>query len=407
MKMPIRAAGFSRRQFLRGAGASLAGVMLTGRPVAAAGRKDWLLKPVETDPDSGAQVFQLTDDERPTDDIYGEQPYSPREGNRIAVQHAASGKRDGGISIVDLTDGSVHPVVTSKPRFPAFHAWGDYLYYQETVGDKLVLRRCHYQTLAKEDVMELPKMEGRFSYGSVSQDRRYYAISFHPEGGGSKVLLFDFKTGKRRTLVERADYLFKHEQFSMDGQNRVLIQANKMPDVKEVHLGALDVDREGVRWFPADRPHTPRPTGHEAWVGNSGRILFSTASDKESQGNVWTAALGDAVPALVSKTPTRFCHVSVSRCGRFWIGDVMSEKGVSIHIGSLKTGKHQRLVFSRTVHDGKQWSHTHPYLTADNRWLIFNSTRSGRAQVYGARLVAGFLESVLPTQALPAKAVSP
>jgi Tol biopolymer transport system component len=67
---------------------------------------------------------------------------------------------------------------------------------------------------------------------------------------------------------------------------------------------------------------------------------------------------------------------------------------VPIHIGSLTSGKHRRLVFSRTIHDGKQWSHTHPYLTADNRWLIFNSTRSGRAQVYGARLAKGFLESL-------------
>jgi hypothetical protein len=370
-------------------------MMLVGRRLAAAERKDWLVKPVETDPDSGAQIFQLTNDERPTDNIYGEQPYSPRQGNRIAVQHAASGQRDGGISIVDLTDGSVHPVVASKPRFPAFHAWRDHLYYQETVGDKLILRRCHYQTLAKEDVMELPAMEGRFSYGTVSQDHRYYAISFHPAGGGSKVLLFDLKTGQRRTLVERADFLFKHEQFSRDGRNCVLIQANKMPDVKEVRLGALDVDREGVRWFPADRPHTPRPTGHEAWVGKSSRILFSTASDKDSQGNVWTSALGDSTAALTAKTPTRFNHVSVSQCGQFWIGDITSEKDVPVHAGSLKDGRHLRLAFSRTVHDGKQWSHTHPYLTADNRWLIFNSTRSGRAQVYGARLAAGFLERVL------------
>ncbi|MCX6909675.1 MAG: hypothetical protein NTY01_16755 [Verrucomicrobia bacterium] len=352
------------------------------------------MKPVEIDPDSGAQVFQLTDDERPTDDIYGEQPYSSREGNRIAVEHAALGKRDSGISILDLTDGSLHPVVTSKPRFPAFHAWGDHLYYKETVGDKLILRRCHYQTLTKENVTELPKMEGNLSYGTVSQDPRYYAVSFHPEGGGSKVLLFDLKTSERRTLVQRTEYHFKHEQFSLDGRNRVLVQANKMPDVKEVHLGALDVDREGIQWFPADRPHTPRPTGHEAWVGISGRILFSTASDKDGQGNVWTAALGDAAPARVSKTPTRFCHVSVSRCGRFWIGDTTSEKGVPIYIGSLKSGKHRRLMFSRTVHGSKQSSHTHPYLTADNRWLIFNSTRSGQAQVYGVRLAAGFLENV-------------
>ena len=34
---------------------------------------------------------------------------------------------------------------------------------------------------------------------------------------------------------------------------------------------------------------------------------------------------------------------------------------------------------------------THPYLTADNRWLIFTSTRSRHSQVHGARIEEGFL----------------
>lgn len=384
----------SRRTFLRAASGALAGCLWSScRSVSHSQCKlPWKL--VETDAESGARIFQLTDDERPTDDIYGEQPYSSPSGDRIAVQHTRIAGRDGGISIVDLHDGAVYPVVTSKPRFPAFHAWGEYLYYQEEVGEKLLLRRCHYRTLAKEDVLELPKLDGRYSYGTVSQDLRYYAVSFHPTDGGSKVLLFDLKSGERRELIHRLDYHFKHEQFSRDGRNRVLIQANKMPEVKEVHLGALEVNREGIRWFPADRPHTPRPTGHEAWVGGTERILFSTASDKDSLGNIWTAALEDATATLVSQTPTRFSHVSVSRCGRYWLGDATGEKGVPIHIGSLKTGRHRRLVFSRTVHTREQSSHTHPYLTADNRWLIFNSTRSGRAQVYGALLPDGFLQSL-------------
>ncbi len=380
---------YSRRSFLQATGAALAAPSLI-----AADRKNWPGKPLETDPDSGAEIFQLTDDERPTDDIYGEQPYNSREGDRIAVQHASTDTLDGGVTILDLNDGSLHAVVTSKPRFPAFHAWGEFLYFQETVGGKLMLKRCHYQTLAKETIAGLPEQEGRFSYGTVSQDLRYYAASVHPADGGSKVLLMDLKTGERRVLAARSDYHFKHEQFSLDGQNRVLIQANKMPDVKEVHLGALEVNREGIRWFAADRPHTPRPTGHEAWIGRSNRILFSTASDKDSQGNLWTAGVGDAAPTLVSKTATRFGHVSVSRCGKFWIGDATGEKDVPIHIGSFATGKHRRVVFSRTKMDRSQSSHTHPYLTADNRWLIYNSTRSGRAQVHGARLGKGFLDTL-------------
>ena len=373
---------------------ALAGVTLGACESVAVKEKGWLGSPVETDPESRAETYQLIRDARPTDDIYGEQPYSSPDGSRIAVEHFTSGALNGGLSILDLRDGSLHAVLNSEPRFPAFHAWGAYLYYQELVGGRLLLRRCHYLTLVKENVAELPTTEGKFSYGTVSADCRYYAASVHVKGSGSKVFLLDLKTGERRILAHLPEYHFKHEQFSRDGQNRVLIQANKLPDVKEVRLGALEVDREGIRWFPADRPHTPQPTGHEAWVGRSGRILFSTHRDKNSLGNLWTAGLEDAAPALVAQTPVGFGHVSVSRCGRFWIADTGPDGEVPIHIGSLKSGRHRRLVFSRTQYDGKQWAHTHPYLTADNRWLIFNSTRSGHAQVYGAGVPRGFLESL-------------
>ena len=391
---PTQSVGFSRRQFLRCAGAALAGVTLSACSSAIVQKKGWLGSPVETDPDSRSETYQLTHDARPTDDIYGEQPYSSPDGNRIALEHFDSGELRGGLSILDLRDGSLHTVLDRQPRFPAFHAWGAYLYYQELVGAKLLLRRCHYRTLVKDDVAELPTAEDTFSYGTVSPDSRYYAASVHEKDGGSQVFLLDLKTGERRILARLPEFLFKHEQFSRDGRNRVLIQANKLPDLKEVRLGAREVDREGIRWFPADRPHTPRPTGHEAWIGSSGRILFSTGRDKGSLGNLWTAGLEDAAPALVCQTSVGFGHVSVSRCGRFWIADSGPDGEVPIHVGSLKSGRHRRLVFSRTEYDGKQWAHAHPYLTAGNRWLIFNSTRSGHAQVYGATVPEGFLESL-------------
>ena len=352
------------------------------------------MKHVETDAESGAEIYQLTGDPRPADNIYGEQPYSSADGNRVAIRFYAEGGQDGGLSLLDLEDGSLHPVVTQAPRFPAFHAWGEYLYYQEADGEDLVLKRCHYGTLEKEDITSLPTDEGRFSYGTMSPDHRYYAASVHPEGGTSKVLLIDLSDGSSRTLIHRPEYHFKHEQFSLDGSNRVLIQANKLPDVKEVHLGALEVDREGVAWFPADRPHTPRPTGHEAWIGQTDRIFFSTATDSDSESNIWTAAQSDPSPTQPCKTQIRLSHVSVSRCGRFYLGDVGREEGVPLRIGCLASGTHRHLAYSGTKNDGQQWSHAHPYMTADSRWLIYTSNRSGHPQVYGARVPEGFLESL-------------
>jgi Tol biopolymer transport system component len=347
----------------------------------------------ETDPESGAVTYLLGEDVRPADNIYGEQPYGDPSGRRIAVRYYGTADKTGGIGIVDLIDGSKHEILKGDPPFPAFHGWDDYLYYNEKVGDKLILRRCHYLSLKVEDIAVLPTERGRYSYGTVSQDHRFYAVSVQTEKGSpSQVHLLDLKTGKWTVLLNKAGYHAKHEQFSFDGRNKVLIQLNQMPDIKQVLLAELDVNGTETL-FPADRPHTPRPTGHEAWVGKTGTIFYSTASDPGSTGNIWTTKVGDTGPKQVYEGKLRFGHVSVSRCGRYWICDT-GEKDIPIYIGSFATGKCKRLVFSHTEYDNNQWSHAHPYLTADNKWLIFTARRNGHPQVYGSKLKEGWLETL-------------
>lgn len=348
---------------------------------------------VETDPESGAQVFLLGADARPADNIYGEQPYGDSSGRRIAIRYYQTAAKPGGISLLDLVDGSRHDILVGQVPFPAFHAWGDWIYYQEKRNGERWLRRCQYLTLKIEDVAVLPPERGSYSYGTVSPDHRYYAVSVTPAPGApAEVHLLDLHTGRWSIMLAKAGYHAKHEQFSRDGRNRVLIQLNQMPDVKQVLLGEIEVG--GHTWlFPADRPHTPRPTGHEAWIGETGEVFFSTASDPDSRGNIWRGKVGDPAPTLVYSGPLRFGHVSVSRCGRYWVGDT-GEEGVPLYIGSFASGKCRRACFSRTVYDGQQWSHAHPYLTADNRWLIFTARRNGHPQVYGARLAEGWLDTL-------------
>ena len=349
-------------------------------------------EPVEVDEESGAEVFLLGPDERPADNIYGEQPYSDATGRRIAIRYYPLPNKPGGINIVDLQDGSTFEVLSGKPPFPAFHAWGQWLYYAQTIAGKKILRRCNYLSLEVETVAELPPERGDYSYGTVSPDHRYYAVSVRPpDGNASNVHLLDLETNQWSMLLDKPGYHAKHEQFSRDGRNRVLIQLNQMPDVKVVLLSELEIGGTEKR-FPADQPYTLRPTGHEAWIGDSGRIFFSTGSNSTTNGNIWSGKVGDEKPKLVYEG-RRFGHVSVSRDGKYWIGDC-GEKGIPIYIGSFATGRCKRACFSRTEYDGKQWSHAHPYLTADNKWLIFAARRNGHPQTYGAKLKEGWLEEL-------------
>ena len=358
------------------------------QPAGAAG----IGEPVETDAESGAEIYLLGADPRPADNIYGEQPYGDASGRRIAIRYYPQADAPGGLNVFDLEDGSNHEILSGKPPFPAFHAWGEWLYYAQTIDGKKLLRRCNYLTFKVENVAELPPDRGSYSYGTVSPDHRYYAVSVTPpQGGPSQVHLLDLRANRWSVLLDKPGYHAKHEQFSRDGRNRVLIQLNQMPDVKVVLLSELEIGGS-ERPFPADRPFTPRPTGHEAWIGQTSSIFFSTGTDATSKGNVWSAQVGDAQPALVYQGK-RFGHVSVSRDGKYWIGDT-GEKGVPLYIGSFASGQCQRACFSRTVYDGKQWSHAHPYLTADHKWLIFAARRNGHPQVYGAKLKEGWLEKL-------------
>ena len=247
-------------------------------------------------------------------------------------------------------------------------------------------------TLDVENVAELPPDRGRYSYGTVSPNHRYFAVSVQPpEGGPSKVHLLDLWTNQWRVLLDKPGYLAKHEQFSLDGRNRLLIQLNQVPGVKVVLLSELEIDGT-EKSFPADRPYTPRPTGHEVWIGKTKSIFFSTDKDATMKGSIWRASVGDDNPELVYEGK-QFGHVSVSRDGKYWIGDT-NEKGVPLYIGSFATGRCKRACFSHTKYDGKQWSHAHPYLTADNKWLVFGVRRDDHPQVHGAKLKDGWLETL-------------
>ena len=349
-------------------------------------------KPVEIDSESGAEIYLLGGDERPADNIYGEQPYGDATGRRIAIRYYPLPDKPGGINILDLEDGLNHEILSGTPPFPAFHAWGEWLYYAQNVGDKKMLRRCNYLSLTVENVAELPPDRGSYSYGTISPDYRYYAVSVRPpEGGESQVHLLDLQTKQWSVLLDKPGYHAKHEQFSLDGRSRVLIQLNQMPDVKVVLLSELELDGT-ERPFPADQPYTLRPTGHEAWIGTTSEIFFSTATNDTIKGNIWRGKVGDEKPELVYKEK-RFGHISVSRDGKYWICDT-NEEGVPIYIGSFETGRCKRACCSRTEYDGKQWSHAHPYMTADNQWLILGARRNGHAQAHGAKLKDGWLDSL-------------
>ena len=158
-------------------------------------------------------------------------------------------------------------------------------------------------------------------------------------------------------------------------------------------LFVLDADGGNRRELAAGPPHTAPCTDHECFVGDTDRVAFSaawTAVDDyqwtqvpaHPQGNLFTVAPGDAAPTVFPAPQFLFNHLSVSRCGRYFVADAVQGglfrdgrlQPVCLVVGNLQTGKYRVLVSEPLCYaGGNQCTHPHPYLTADNGRVIFNA----------------------------------
>lgn len=147
--------------------------------------------------------------------------------------------------------------------------------------------------------------------------------------------------------------------------------------------------------LPVGLPDTPAISGHSTWAGRSGRVVFTTApgvADSLLAGTgVFRLMPGEAKPVQIV-SGQRFNHLAVSDDGRFFIVD--DHRTQEIHIGSVATGRFLKLCDSRTRQGKPQYTHAHPYLTPDNRHVIFNSNVTGVTQVYAASVPATLLEKL-------------
>jgi hypothetical protein len=160
-------------------------------------------------------------------------------------------------------------------------------------------------------------------------------------------------------------------------------------------LFSLAADGSDRRDFPIGAPITPWITGHTCWAGDSGHILgtlFKPYDDGQRRGTVLELSHDWPTPRVLFDTEYCWNHVSASRCGRYFVVDSYELPGVPILLGSVRTGKTQVLCNSGTSGGGGQHTHAHPYITSDNRYVVFVSDRTGLAQTYIASIPEELLD---------------
>jgi len=368
--------------------------------------------PAGTDPVSGASIIQLTSEAVTSHNIYCEQRYASADGTRIAIARTPL-SRPVEIWVCDLT-GRTRLIRGAEGIPVAANSRRDVVYYFRPNAEQGALMRLNLKDLATKELFQFRRGQPAgtslaFNKGTVSPDERWLVIgAFHVKDNIYSLRLVDIENGRENTLCEMEDMFNPHLQFDPSGSGRLVVQVNRggSPPWKNdgrplagpdgSTLFVVEVPSGKVTPLPVGAPDTAPISGHLCWIAQTGRIVFTASPGMHesmmSGAGVYEVAPGDTEPRhILGGEP--FNHIAASDDGRFFIVD--NHKTRRIFVGSIKTGRFLPLCDSHTRQGRPQYTHAHPYMTPDNKHVIFNSNVTGVAQVYAANIPEGFLDNVL------------
>ncbi|MCS7238213.1 MAG: hypothetical protein NZ899_08090 [Thermoguttaceae bacterium] len=398
----------SRRWFLRRASLGAAGIfalpsfqILSARAYGvaaaqAAGRK------VEVLP-SGVEVWQVTTEEVPQSNIYCEVPYTSADGKYFVYwrrPREISGPNR--LELLAVEFGSWRQEKFDQARTISGCAItpDGHFYYIRSGDSPQELWRIDLSTGKRELVCAISPGTPLTSLGTVTSDHRFYACGTRTDPSYKlfDILLVDLQSGEQK-IIDRDPYILNpHPQFDPGDGSRLMIQHNRggryTPDGKLERLvgpeGAtlylLTVPKGERILLRVGTPYTTACTGHEAWIGSTGEILFSVAWSGDfspEKGNLLGIRPGENYRVVARGY--RFNHVGATRCGRLFSADDW-QPPFKVVIGSTRTGQTVELCASHTSPTSDQATHVHPYISTDLRWVVFNSNRFGAPHIFAASI---------------------
>jgi len=364
--------------------------------------------PRGTDPNSGAAIKQVTSGIAIHTQIYGEVPYTDPSSRWFIYtkQHDTHGPLE--VWRADLERDWLTPVCDNVISIRGMAVSPDQRHFFCVRGVEdgpFELVRTEIETL-EQTAWQFSGPPFVRALGSMSPDGRTYITATMVEPGRYGIVEYDLDAGARAIIHEDADICNAHPQLEPGEGRRILVQHNRGCEFDEQgrclrlvgDLGAtlylIDIDGSNHQKLPVGKPFTHPVQGHQCWIGTTGDILLTiTGSGDEARekGNLLTLTPGDEATRVVAKGHN-YCHPNASRNGRFFVSD--TSPSALIVVGSIRTGRTQVLCESGSSFGRPQYTHPHPYLTPDCRWVIYNSDRTGIPQVHAARVPEGLLEEL-------------
>ncbi len=353
---------------------------------------------IVTEPISGRTLIQLTTAVAISHHIYPEaQAFTP-DGKRTAFWRLRGPETGRDIFLADLERRAVRPLTDEALKGegtclgPAISPDGEWLYYVFSGRQNNQMRRVHLDTFERQALWELPDGSA-YPLGSISPDGQYYVTGLNPPGDQPQVIRVDLASGSVEVIYSSPHVWNPHPVWDPSASGWLLVQENtgyerseygsRLVDGLGARLLVMRGDGSDVRQLDLGRRENEWIQGHQTWLGRRGEVV-ATAVRRPCEGARWRS---DAVFALTPDGGRRtvatgyaFCHIGADASGR-WICCDVSNSGY-IFLIDADSGCPQFVCASGSSFGAAQYTHPHPAIGPDARWLVFNSDRTGIAQLY-------------------------
>jgi oligogalacturonide lyase len=358
----------SRRFFLRGAAQS---ALFAAVPAFARGHA-WERRFFQ-DPETNVRILQVTSFPTINMNLYFHSRSWTPDGYTFLFWSMTTPRRGGtfdlyrsnveGTDMEQLTDGKSISGVSIRPD-------NGLIYF--TSGNAVYT--MDIKTLAEKQVAVLKNGTINGGIGSFTDDGRRYCFNVQTPEYKNGIGYLDTTTNKI-TIIPKDFAYCAHLQI----------------EPREGHLFHYIGERtaEGYALFVIDENGQNEQAlpildenGHEAWLGPTGKIYSALRND---QRGIMVAAPGDRKPVMLVTGPPSFWHPGCDPTGK-WIVSDTSWPDDGLQLICVETGKLCRLARSESQYGHSQWSHPHPCVSPDAKYVLFNSTRTGVPHVYVAAI---------------------
>lgn len=369
----------------------------------------WMTKEVVglgEDPESGARILQLTSAPVINANIYGEVPFTDPESRYVMFMRSKDSYGPVEIWRADMRDFNLRWVCDGVLRRRCLGMSHDHRHFlaARVIPDALEIVQIDVVTLRQETFQFRGEITPTCML-AMGPGNRFGAVGVMLADDRFGILRLDFSSCTSEIIHENPELVNPHLQVEPGRGEDILVQHNRGSRVENRNVvklvgqqGAtlylIDWNGGNVRKLPVGKPDTPPCQGHQCWIGTTGEILLTVqgSTDPEAPGCLLAVKPGDAKAREVARG-YYYQHPNASRDGRFFVSDIT---GDALIVGSIKTGRTRPLCtgFSPLRSPSPQYTHPHPYLTPDNKWVIFNSIMTGIPHICAAQVPQGMLEEL-------------